>query len=189
MSLSPSPPRQLGGGCLALVMIFGLVIGAGIVFGGAALLWQLPAAWKEMRDVWVEAPGKVIASRVRDREVRTGNQPQNYKNSTLHYVELDYTYEVNGTRHTGTAPAAKQPEQDGNLDQATAIAQEYKPGDAVPVFHHPNDVANSRLEAKGPNGLFWMGALGGPLLILSGVGLAWWSWVDWRAKRKAASVT
>jgi hypothetical protein len=168
-------------------MIFGVVMGAGIVFGGVALLWQVPAAWKEMREVWVEAPGKVIASRVRNREVRTGNQPQNYKNSTLHSVELDYSYEVHGARHTGTAPAAKQPEQDGNLTQAIAIALEYKPGDAVPVFHNPKAVTASRLDAQGPNGMFWIGLVCGPLLILSGFGLAWWSWSDWKAKRRTSA--
>lgn len=186
MNHSPTPPQQLSGGCLTLVMIFGLLIGAGIVFGGAALLWQIPSAWKEMREVWTETSGTITASRVRNREVRTGNQPQNYRQSTLHYVELEYQYVVHDTRLAGASPAARQPAQDGNLEQATAIAQEYKPGHAVPVFYNPRDITASRLDAQGPNGLFWISVFGGPLLIFSGLGLAGWSWSDWKAKRRAA---
>ncbi|RBP44286.1 uncharacterized protein DUF3592 [Roseimicrobium gellanilyticum] len=189
MNPSPSPPQQPGGGCLALVLVFGLVIGAGIAFGGATLLWQTPSAWKQMQEVWTETPGTVLSSRVQEREVRTGNQPQNYKTSTLYHVELDYSYELKGQRHTGTAPAARQPEQEGNLEQATVIALEYQPGHPVSVFYNPKDHATSRLVAEGPNGLFWIGLFGGPLLILSGAGLGWWSWLDWKAKRKAAAGT
>jgi hypothetical protein len=52
---------------------------------------------------------------------------------------------------------------------------------------YPNAVTASRLDAKGQNGTFWIGHIGGPLLIFSGVGLTWWTWLDWRAKRKATS--
>ncbi|QIF03768.1 DUF3592 domain-containing protein [Roseimicrobium sp. ORNL1] len=177
MPSSPTPPQQSSSSALTLVMIFGLVVGAGVVFGGVALLWQVPAAWKEMREAWTETSGTVVASRVRNLE--------DSRQSTLHYVELEYQYVVDTARFAGASPAARQPAKDGDLAQATAIAQEYKPGHAVPVFYNPVDITASRLDAQGPNGLFWMGVFGGPLLIFSGLGLAGWSWSDWKAKRHA----
>lgn len=172
---SPTPSQQPSSGALTLVMIFGLVVGAGVVFGGAALLWQMPAAWKDLREAWTETSGTVVASRVRDFE--------DSKQSTLHYVELEYQYVVDAARFAGASPAARQPEQNGNLAQATAIAQEYKPGHAVPVFYNPEDITASLLDAQGPNGLFWFSVFSGPLLIFSGLALASWSWSDWKAKR------
>ncbi|HSI65719.1 MAG TPA: DUF3592 domain-containing protein [Candidatus Saccharimonadia bacterium] len=184
---SPATPQQLSAGCLSMVMIFGLVTGAGIAFGGMALLWQVPSAWKEMRDVWTETSGTVLKSRVRSREVRTGNQPQNYRQGSLYYVELEYHYVADDARFMGVSSAARQPAQDGNLEEATTVAASYKPGDVIPVFYNPQDITGSRLDAAGPNGLFWVGLFGGPLLIFSGLGLASWSWSDWKAKRNTAA--
>jgi hypothetical protein len=170
-----------------MVMTFGLVMGVGIAFGGMALLWQVPDAWKEMRDVWAETSGTVLRSQVRSREVRTGNQPRNSRQSTLYYVELEYHYVADDARFMGVSSPARQPAQDGNLEEATAVAASYTPGDVIPVFYNPHDITASRLDAAGPNGLFWVGLIGGPLLIFSGLGLASWSWSTWKAKSKSAA--
>jgi hypothetical protein len=148
-----------------------------------ALLWQIPAAWKEMRDVWTETSGTVLKSRVRSREVRTGNHPPDQRQSTLYYVELEYHYVADEARFMGVSPAARQPVQDGNLEEATAVAASYKSGDVIPAFYNPQDITASRLDGAGPNGLFWMSLVGGPLLIFSGLGLAAWTWADWKGKR------
>lgn len=186
MSETPHrPPQQLGRGCLFQVLLFGLLIGAGMIAGGVELLWQVPTAYKEMQEVWTEAPGTILASRVRSRQVKTGNQPQHAKTSVLYHVELDYRYQLNGVTHHGTAPAAQQAANDGDLEETERIAAGYKAGEPVAVFYDPNDSTKSRLDAAGPNGLFWMGLLGGPLLLLCGAGLGWWSWIDWKAKVSA----
>jgi hypothetical protein len=126
-----------------------------------------------------------VASRVRNLEARTDKPPQDSKQSALHYVELEYQYVVDAARFAGASPAARQPEQEGDLAQATAIAQQYKPGHAVPVFYDPEDITDSRLDAQRPNGLFWISVFGGPVLIFSGLSLAGWSWSNWKAKRRA----
>lgn len=179
---SSSSP-QLAGGCLVVMLVFGWLVGLGIVAGGVSLLRQVPAAWREMQEIWTEAPGTVLASRVASREVRTGTQPKNYRSSTLYFVQLDYEYTVEGRKLTGTSPAARQQEGDGNMEQALEVAATYKPGDPVPAYYDPQDVNRSRLIPDGPNGMFWFGAVGGPLLVLSGLGLCVWCWKDWKAKR------
>jgi hypothetical protein len=166
---------------MAAVLACGALFGLGMVAGGGALLAQVPSGWREMHEAWNPAPGVILRSDVKSREVRTGSQPKNYRSSTLYTVVLDCSYQVDGRELTSlAAPAPRQAANDGNLEEAQAVADAYHAGESITVYYDPKDITRTRLDEKGPNGLFWFGLLGGVLLPLCGVGLAWWCWHDWR---------
>lgn len=179
-------PNQLSPGCSKLLYGFGGLFALGLIVGGIALLGQLPSAWQTMQEKWGEAKGEVIASRVSSYETKTGLQPKNQKASDQFFVELDYRYSVESKEYSGKASAANQPKSKGNQEEAEAVAATYKAGDAVPVFYKPENASQSRLDASGPDGMFWMGVITGPLLIACGLGLGWWCRSDYKKQSKAA---
>jgi ankyrin repeat protein len=173
-----SPTAALAG------MLIGLVAGIGMVALGVFVLTLLPRAWREMNEVWEEGPGVILGVGIKAREVRTGNEPQHYDYTTMHTVVLDCRYTVGGKEFAGKElPAPRQAGHPAVREEAMTVAESYRPGESIAVFHDPADPSRARLEAGGPNGLFWFIAMAGPISILAGAGLAWWAWVEWRKKR------
>ena len=165
-------------------MAFGLLSGLAIAALGISILTTIPNNWREMKEIWSEAPGVITRVRVKEMQIRTGNQPKSYYYTTNHIVVLDCKYTVNGKEYTGAELVApKQAINKTEEEQALQVATEvYHIGDAIPVYHHPTEVAKSRLDSESPNGIFWLSVIFGPLVLLAGAGLAWWVWSDWRGK-------
>lgn len=173
-------------GCSLVLVAFGLLAGLGIAALGAFALTTIPDNWREMKEIWIEAPGVIMRVGVKEMQVRTGNQPKNYHYSTNHIIVLECKYTVQDKEYVGTelvAPEQAANKSDENEAQRPA-ATLYHPGDAIAVYHHPTDLQRARLEAAAPNGLFWLSVIFGPLILLAGVGLTWWVWTDWRGKMK-----
>lgn len=179
--------RNPRSGCSLLLLGFGLLCGAGIAALGAFLLSMAPGNWREMKEMWTEGPGTITAVAVKAGQVRTGNQPSKYYFTTNYSVVLDCKYVVDGKEYTATELVApKQPVNKSDELEAVKAAAVYHPGENIIVYHHPAEHNRARLEASGANGLFWMSVIFGPFVILGGVGLAWWTWLEWRAKKAAA---
>lgn len=167
------------------ILLLGLVAGSGIAALGGLLLSLAPEAWREMNDVWTEAPGEITGVRVSVRQVRTGSQPRHYRVVDSHAVLLDCRYAVAGglTKEGKDLVAPRQPRHAAVAEEALVVAAAYRVGEPIPVYHHPAEPDRARLEPNAPNGLFILSAVFGPVIILAGLGLAWWTWSDWRTKR------
>lgn len=175
-------------GCSLLLLTFGLLCGVGIAALGVFLLSMVPGSWREMKEMWTEGPGTITAVGVKGRQVRTGNQPSKYYFTTNHFVVLDCKYAVDGKEYTvSELVAPKQPVNTSDELEAVKAASVYQPGEEITVYHHPTEHSQARLEAGGANGLFWMSVIFGPFVVLGGAGLAWWTWLEWRAKKAAAA--
>jgi hypothetical protein len=169
---------------MTVILACGALFGLGMIAGGVALLAQVPAGWRVMHEVWNPAPGIILRSGVKSRQVRTGNQPKNYHSSTFYTVVLDCSYRVDDRELISkAAPAPRQGAHEANLEEAQAVADSYRPGESITVYYDPKDMTRTRLDAKGPNGQFVIGLLGGILLPLCGLGFTWWCWHDWRRQR------
>jgi len=187
MSLETSlkNPRS---GCAIGLLAFGILCGLGIAALGGLLISLVPDAWREMHEVWTETPGVIVGRGVKPFTVRTGSGPSTYRTTVTYPVVLDCKYEVGGKEYVGRELVApKQAVNKSNEEEAIRAAASYSAGEAIPVYYNPEDPQHARLEGGGPNGLFWLGVIFGPIVLLGGVGLAWWVWLDWKSKARGAA--
>ena len=107
----------------------------------------LAFTWKRSQEVWIEKPGTVIESYLREGSRKT-RKKRSVSHTPAYEVRLRYRYGIEGRNLSGDAKALRQPEDDEDRRQAQAIVEGYQAGDTLPVFHHPSEVGKSRLTAK-----------------------------------------
>ncbi|MEO8352893.1 MAG: DUF3592 domain-containing protein [Chthoniobacteraceae bacterium] len=164
-----SPGRQLPRGCAWPC----LAIGVPLALLGLGSLLGLPKCWVRSRKMWAEVPGAVTESDLKEgqRKLRIQSTLHPRSSEAVYIVRLKYRYRVDGRDFTGEVNAPRQPKNDSRRDEAQAVAETYRAGDAVAVFCDPADATGSRLTQKEPGIEFGKDVLF-TLLFLSGGGAA-----------------
>jgi hypothetical protein len=145
-STSFNPPR----GCAWTFLVVGAVLAA----LGIVSLLAIPKVWARSREVWTETPGTVAESYL-DEGARKTRRKRSTAYTRTYQPRLKYRYRIGDHDFTGDALAPRQPADDEDWNEAKTIAESYRPGNALPVFHHPADPAKSRLTAMEPRREFW----------------------------------
>jgi hypothetical protein len=158
-STSFNPPRGCGWTCL--------LVGAALAVLGIVSLLAIPKVLSRSREVWTETPGTVVESYL-DEGTRKTKRKRSASYARTYQPRLKYRYRTSDRDFTGDAPALRQPADDEDSSEAKTIAESYRPGDALPVFHHPADAAKSRLTAKEPRREFWFDVAFGVIFLGSG---------------------
>ena len=104
------------------------------------------------RQLWTEVPGSVAESYLKEgtRRFRDRRDGGSRPSERTWDVRLKYRYRVNGRDFAGDAKALRQPKNDNRWDEAQAVKESYRAGDALPVFYKPADASVSRLTLKEP---------------------------------------
>jgi hypothetical protein len=119
---------------------------------GVLSFMAIPKLWKRSREVWTETQGTLVESYLKEgkRESSVGNR----MNATVSYdtydVRLKYRYQAGGRDYSGDEKALRQPEDDEKWEEARAVRESYKAGDAIAVFYNPDEPRRSRLTAMEP---------------------------------------
>ena len=138
-------PRGCAWSCLAIGVLLTL-LGLGSLLG-------LPKCWLRSREMWTEAPGSVAESYLKESQRESSGEGDIRGGSSSERtwdVRLKYRYRVRGRDFTGDTMALRQPENDNRWDEAKAVKESFRPGDALPVFYNPADASVSRLTLKEP---------------------------------------
>ncbi len=165
-------PRGCGWLCLTLGVLLALL--------GILSALAIQKLWSRSEEVWVETPGTVTSSYLEGGSRETYYErarmrklvPASTSSNTFHPC-LKYRYRVGDGDFTGDAWALRQPENDEDRAQAQAIADSYREGDALPVFHDPADPGKSRLTPKEPRLEFGKDVIFILLYLGSGALLMW----------------
>jgi hypothetical protein len=131
---------------------------------GVLSLLAIPITWKRSQEVWLESPGSVVESYLHEGSRKT-RKKRSTSVATTYEVRLRYRYLVADREFTGDARALRQSEDDEDRKQAIAIADGYRAGDALPVFHRPSVPEKSRLTPKEPRLEFVLDVLFGVLFL------------------------
>jgi hypothetical protein len=147
---------------MSIETIGGIVISFGIplflaIIGLSALVGEIRKVqylknWLSTQAVVLET--KVVAERDREGDV-------------MHSARVSYEYQVEGQTYTGTGSLSQISSTWSNL--ATAAAEKYPPGQAIPIIYNPaNPAQSSTALTRKPNWLtIGIGSLFG------GCGLCW----------------
>jgi hypothetical protein len=100
--------------------------------------------------MWTEVPGSVAESYLKQGIRRHHRARYGGSSETTWDVRLKYRYRVNGRDFTGEANALRQPKKDTRWNDAQAVKESYRAGEALPVFYDPMDASVSRLTQKEP---------------------------------------
>jgi hypothetical protein len=103
--------------------------------------------------MWTKVPGAVVESYLKEgkREFRGKRDIRGSPPSERTYdVRLKYRYRANGADFSGDAKALRQPKKDNRWDEARAVKESYRAGEALPVFYKPADASISRLTRNEP---------------------------------------
>lgn len=176
-STSFHPPRGCAWTCL--------ILGAVLVVLGILSLLAIPKVWARAQEVWTETPGTVAESYLEEGS-RVHKSHRSSSDVRTFNPRLKYRYRTGDRDLTGDARAPRQPADDEDKEEAETIAESYRAGDALPVFHHPADAGKSRLTAKEPRIEFWLDAVFGVLFLVSGALLLGFARVLLRRKRQEA---
>ena len=149
-----------------------LAIGVSLALLGFGSLLGLPKCWVRSREMWTEVPGSVAESYLKKgiREFH-GRDSYSEPSKPTYDVRLKYRYRVEGRDFTGGAMALRQPKNDTRRDEAQAVRESYRAGDALAVFYNPADASVSRLTLKEP-GIEFGKDVFFTLLFLSGAAAA-----------------
>ena len=158
-STSFDPPR----GCAWLCLLVGAVLA---VLGIVSLL-AIPKVLSRSREVWTETTGTVVESYL-DEGTRKTQRKRTASYARTYQPRLKYRYRTGDRDFAGDALTPRQPADDEDWNEAKTIAESYRPGDVLPVFHRPMDAAKSRLTAKEPRREFWFDVGFGVIFFGSG---------------------
>ena len=159
-----------------------LVIGVLLALLGFGSLLGLPKCWVRSREMWTEVPGSVAESYLKKgiREFH-GRDSYSEPSKPTYDVRLKYRYRVNGRDFTGDAKALRQPKNDTRRDEAQAVKESYRAGDALPVFYKPADASVSRLTQKEPDIEFGKDVFFTLLFLFGGIAALYVArWSLWR---------
>jgi len=124
------------------------------------LLIFLGHAFKIRRSFsWLPAEGTVMASRIEQTKDREGTK--------MYYPRIEYCYQVDGVRRTGTNRFFSQ-SSISIRDLVTDPGQKYPEGSSVEVIYNPQRPDESALLSERPTGFWHYFAL---LIPLTGYGL------------------
>ena len=167
-------PRGCAWPCLAIGVLLAL-LGLGSLLG-------LSKCWLRSREIWTEASGSVAESYLKKgiREFH-GRDSYSEPSKPTYDVRLKYRYRVNGRDFTGDAKALRQPKNDTRRDEAQAVKESYRAGDALPVFYEPADASVSRLTQKEPDIEFGKDVFFTLLFLFGGIAVLYAArWSLWR---------
>jgi hypothetical protein len=125
-------------------------VGGLLLVMGVLSFMAIPKLWKRSQEVWTETQGTIVESYLKQgkRISSAGGRTHPTVSYDTYDVRLKYRYQVEGKEFTGDQKALRQPEDDEKWVEAHAIQESYKAGDAIAVFHEPDDPRRSRFTAK-----------------------------------------
>jgi hypothetical protein len=102
--------------------------------------------------VWTESQGTIVESYLKQgkRISSAGSRTQATVSYDTYDVRLKYRYQVHGKGYTGDQKALRQPEDDEKWQEAKAVQESYRTGEAIAVFYRPDKAERSRFTAKEP---------------------------------------
>jgi uncharacterized protein DUF3592 len=159
-----------------------LVIGVLLALLGLGSLLGLPKSWVRSRQLWTEVPGSVAESYLKKgiREFH-GRDSYSEPSKPTYDVRLKYLFRVDGRDFTGDAKALRQPKNDARRDEAQAVRESYRAGDALAVFYNPADASVSRLTLKEPGIEFGKDVFFTLLFLFGGIAALYVArWSLWR---------
>lgn len=151
----------------------------GFIAGGVAAVRAGFAEWQLNREAasWPEVPGKVDKAWVKTIQVKTGNDPAHAHKSEMYEVYVDYTFTAEGKTLSKSSTAPRQtPEGENTLEAAEEVADSFKPGATIAVYHQPGNPDESRLKRVEVSSTVWLvlGVGGGSLAVLLSVVGIWY---------------
>jgi hypothetical protein len=170
---APADSKKVPRGCAWTMVVVGVLL---LVLGVISFM-AIPILWKRSQEVWTETQGTLVESYVKQGIRRnSGGSGWNDARSgaTTYDVRLTYRYQVDGTEHSGDVNAPRQPDDDEKWDEAKAVRESYKDGEAIAVYYKPGEPAKSRLMAEQPRVEFTKDLMIVAMYLLGGWGLFVW---------------
>lgn len=142
-----------------------LLIGFACVVA-AVLALAIAVKWWEVRKAsrWLPAPGRIVSSRVVQREVNAGEGRTEMRN----FPAITFTYKVGNRTYRGDRYSIR--ENLGNTDVSETL-QKFRKGAEVTVFYNPDDPGEAVIERDMPEGAFQALSLVAALIVVGAVAL------------------
>ncbi|MDP3547158.1 MAG: DUF3592 domain-containing protein [Phreatobacter sp.] len=142
-----------------------LLIGFACVVA-AVLALAIAVKWWEVRKAsrWLPAPGRIVSSRVVQREVSAGEGRMEMRN----FPAITFTYKVGNRTYRSDRYSIR--ENLGNTDVAETLAK-FRKGAEVTVFYDPDDPSQAVIERDMPEGAFQALSLVAALIVVGAAAL------------------
>jgi hypothetical protein len=142
-----------------------LLIGFACVVA-AVLAMAIVVKWWEVRRAsrWLPTPGRIVSSRVVQREVSAGEGRTEIRN----FPAITFTYKVGNRTYRSDRYSVR--ENLGNTDVSETLAR-FRKGAAVTVFYNPDDPGEAVIERDLPEGAFQALSLVAVLIVVGAVAL------------------
>ncbi len=140
-----------------------MVAGGLLIILGVLSAAAFPKILKRSKEIWTETDGRITEPHVHTGKStstrRKGSTHRRSSSKNTYQVMIRYAYEAGGGVQTGNLPALNQPEDYEKYDQAKAVMETYKAGDAIKVYYNPAEPERSRFTPKEPDIEFWLDML------------------------------
>lgn len=152
-----------------------------LIFCGAKMLAGSVRELNESREAmaWPTAPGKITRSEMKTHTQsvrrRSSNGIHHTANEDYYTAELEYEFEVSGTRYTGNRRSAVVGGNLADKPHVQMTLDKYPVGKAVTVSYLPSEPSHCVLE-PGSWGGFWVWAGLSLFLIILPVVVIWVVW-------------
>ncbi|WP_439575638.1 DUF3592 domain-containing protein [Phreatobacter sp.] len=144
----------------------------GFACAAAALLTlAIAVKWWEVRTVsrWRPAKGRIVSSRVVQREVSSGGSSGNGRLELRNFPAITFEYRVGNRTYRSDRYSVR--ENLGNVDVAETLAR-FRNGARVTVYYDPDDPSQAVIERDMPEGAFQALSLLAALIVVGTAALA-----------------